>query len=124
MALGALAPDGAMWCIHGDPVAECDLCAPSARARRTDPAESHQAARRVTTSGAADRDRDLALGLVRHYPGHTVPELARRWAGPEEDVEALRQRLGRRMSELARAGLIERGFVVRDGCATWQPRYA
>ena len=100
-----------------------DLFSPDPRplARRTDPETSHVAAREAVASGKVDSDRKLALGAVRTWPGSTVPELARHLAGPNEDVEAVRQRLGRRVSELLRLGLIERG-AVRDGCHALHPR--
>lgn len=108
MALGALNEDG-------------DLFTP-ARARRTDPPESHQAAARITGDGLSDARR-TALNLVRLYPGRTVKELASfAVADFGGEHEAWRQRIGRRLSELNEAELIERGAEVRNGCATWRAR--
>lgn len=90
-------------------------------AHHADPVTSHVAAREAVASGKVESDRRLALGAVRTWPGCTVPELARHLAGPNDDVEAVRQKLGRRVSELLRLGLIERGSVVRDGCHTLHP---
>lgn len=90
-----------------------------ARARNTDPATSHEAAARITGDGLSDARR-LALNLVRLYPGRTTKELgaiaAQDFGG---EVEARRQQVGRRLSELHRDGLIQRG-PVRDGCHTWR----
>lgn len=99
-----------------------DLFSEPARARRTDPAESHAAAARITGDGLTD-GRRRALNLVKLYPGRTTKELgalaAMDFGG---EAEAWRQKIGRRLFELSAAGLIERGSVRRDGCATWHPR--
>ena len=109
MALSVLGPDADLFTVT------------PARARRSDPAESHAAAESITPHLSAERRR--ALNLVRLYPGRTTKELgALAAADYGGEAELWRQRIGRRLGELAEMGLIERGSVVRDGCATWHTR--
>jgi len=112
MALAVFGPDADLFTVT------------PARARRTDPAESHAAAARITGDGLTDARR-MALNLIRLNPGLTCPELAHRAlidGFMTCDLEQARQRIGRRLSELNAAGLIERCAEVRRGCATWRPR--
>lgn len=97
---------------------------------RTDPETSTEAAKNFTNSGSLGRDQRNVLNLVRLYPGKTVPELARivmavpmlmyAETAPVE-METVRQAIGRRMSELKRAGeIFARG--AKDGCQMWWPK--
>ena len=102
-------------------------------AHRADPPTSKAAAAALKADprrlGAL---QNAALNFVRLKPGATCPELAaiaRKWecmgaqidAKPHRDLEDHRQRIGRRLSELRRAGFIEaRG--ERNGCACWFPK--
>ena len=102
-------------------------------AHRADPPTSKAAARALKSDprrlGAL---QNAALNFVRLKPGATCPELAiiaREWEcmgapigrNTHPDLEWHRQRLGRRLSELRRAGFIEaRG--ERDGCQMWWPK--
>lgn len=95
---------------------------------RSDPPTSRQAAEKIQKSlGFHQR---AALALVTAHPGSTCKELARRcidsalrsdFSGSEVDgVEIVRQRIGRRLNELQRAGVIRREGE-RDGCSIWWP---
>jgi hypothetical protein len=102
-------------------------------AHRADPPTSKAAARALKADprrlGAL---QNAALNFVRLKPGATCPELAviaREWecmgaqidGKVHRDLEYHRQRIGRRLSELRRAGFIEaRG--ERMGCQTWWPK--
>ena len=86
------------------------------RFHRTDPPTSGEAALEHRLSGKLVKDQKFALALVRDHPGHTAPELAGLIGGGE----AARQRIGRRLSELAEHGKIhQRG--TRDRCSLWWP---
>lgn len=87
---------------------------------RTDPDTSRQAAESFLPHRA--RAQRYALALVRRHPGCTTKQLGVIAAGRDvegRDAEWWRQAIGRRLGELAREGLVERG-AVRDGCATWK----
>jgi hypothetical protein len=92
-------------------------------AGRTDPQTSRDAARlKLATLG---KDQALALALVRAYPGNSAKGLAAAAMDNDHgiwgvDFEAVRQRIGRRLNELEKAGLIRRDGV-RDGCSCWWP---
>lgn len=92
-----------------------------AYARRNDPDTSREAAEKAVESGLVLKDRALLLQLLLANPGSTIPELARilsREGGG--DMEACRQRLGRRTGDLVRFKLAHtRG--KRDGCQIWWP---
>ena len=77
---------------------------PPARARRTDPSTSHEAASR-NADGLA-KQTAFVLDLVRQYPGMTACELARRATIAGGDYTKMRYAISRRASELKRAGLI------------------
>ena len=74
-----------------------------ARARNTDPATSHAAARDVERSGGAAAQRARCLHIVKRCPGATAAEIA-------EMTGLERHAPSRRLPEL-RAG----GFVVNGG---------
>jgi hypothetical protein len=93
---------------------------------RTDPETSRKAAAAVLPRlGWHQR---LALAIVGAHPGSTCKELAAAAmdsaAGQDfgpGDLEAVRQRIGRRLNELEKAGLIYRDGE-RDGCSLWWPK--
>jgi len=98
---------------------------------RTDPPTSRQAARRVVEHLLVTNGQHLALEMVRTHLGSTAKELGhvlalelafedREGCGMVADVESCRQRIGRRLNELEKAGLIKREGV-RDGCSIWWP---
>jgi len=103
-------------------------------AHRDDPATSHAAADAKREARSLAMDQAEALAYVRSYPGRTCPELAKIAHAEDvqfdadngtsqasaQGVEWWRQKLGRRLSELARAGLIRRDGE-RDGCGVWWP---
>lgn len=84
----------------------------------TDPATSVKAAAKVISSGRLGADQRWVLDLVRGRPGSTCPELAK--AATYDVDEAVRQRIGRRLPELMRAGLVHREGE-RDGMSIWWP---
>lgn len=73
-----------------------------ARARRLDPKTSHDAARTVERSGAAQAQRDACLDEVRRGPGQTAAEIALA-------VGLERHAPSRRLPELRVAGLVRNG---------------
>ena len=97
---------------------------------KTDPETSRRAAVGLVQSGSLASDQGLALRLLREFPGRTTPELGVMAAGREEPpwdgdgrprrYEFWRQKLGRRLNELEKAGLIRREGA-RDGCSIWWP---
>ena len=94
-------------------------------AHHADPVTSHAAADAKRESRTLGEDQYLAYTLVSEYPGSTCIELARAYCerfAPEDrrGIEFHRQRVGRRLSELQRAGLIVRRGE-RDGCGVWWP---
>jgi len=68
-----------------------------ARARRTDPTPSHEAAREMTTSGAASAHRMLVWTAVNEHPGLTSHELAELPGMELDSVE-----INRRLSDLSK----------------------
>ena len=106
------------------------LLADLARARRTDPGTSHQAAEAVRRSGALRESQLVLLEAVRTHPGKTSTELGRLLDGtpcreiPREDhwwrIEA-----SRRLAELdgshVRRGEPRTCSVSRTAQATWYP---
>lgn len=71
-----------------------------------------------------------ALGLVREWPGRTCKTLANfaqlRARDDSKGIEWWRQRIGRRLSELERAGLVKSGASEVDSdtgrrAVTWWP---
>ncbi len=61
--------------------------------RKNDPATSHEAERRMTSTGARKRQQDMAAEAVQQYPGRPSSELAR--------LASLdRVMLGRRLGEI------------------------
>ena len=89
------------------------------RVGRTDPPTSARAARSVDL-GKAQR---LALAFVQRNPGATTKDLAASAMaafGGQNGIEWWRQRIGRRLNELEKAGVAYRSGE-RDGCALWWP---
>ena len=88
-------------------------------ARTTDPDSSHLAADKLEASGAAQRQRDDALALVKRWPGMSANELAR--LSQAKCASCARNMLSRRLAELRTEGLVEcmrsRGRELR-----WYPR--
>ena len=91
----------------------------------TDPQTSRDAAR--LAMGSLGNMQRWALELVQRYPGQTCKALATLairdgdFPGPfKTEHEYVRQRIGRRLNELEKAGLIRRDGV-RDGCSVWWP---
>lgn len=96
-------PTGNCWgcnapTFRGEP----HFCKPGASARSTDPASSHQAARRVTASGKADAHCQVCLEAVIAVPGRTSAEIAKA-TGLE------RHEAARRLSDLKARGLARQG---------------
>lgn len=88
-----------------------------ARARKTDPVTSHQAAREAETSGRAATHRAICLEKVKQNPGLTAAEIAAA-TGLERHVPS------RRLPELRAAGLVVNGearpcFVTGRDSMTW-----
>jgi len=85
----------------------------------------------MVVSGRLTRDQGRALHAIRAHPGLTAKELGyaeaarlsfedKSGTGMVADAEACRQRIGRRLNELEKAGLIRREGE-RDGCSVWWP---
>lgn len=90
-----------------------------ARARRSDPATSHEAARDVEWTGKAGSQRKACYEYVRRYPGATAAEIAKA-IGLERHVPS------RRLPELRDAGLIKNGAsrvcgIMARNSLTWLP---
>lgn len=71
-----------------------------ARARRTDPRTSHEAAREAEANGRAATHRAICLEEVRKNPGRTAAEIAAA-TGMERHVPS------RRLPELREAGFVK-----------------
>jgi hypothetical protein len=85
---------------------------------RRDPPTSRHAAEQIAPH--LGRHQEQVLDAVRFHPGSTAKELGYEMQNINEDAEHARQRCGRRLNELEKAGLIRRDGV-RDGCACWWP---
>ena len=90
-----------------------------ARARRTDPETSHEAAASVEAGGQAKSQRRLCMAAVVSSAGQTAAEIARR-------MELERHVPSRRLPELRDAGLVHNGEpricrVMRRRSMTWLP---
>lgn len=92
-----------------------------ARARRTDPATSHEAAERVESSGTAKAHQAIIAAAVKEHPGLTAGELP-------QHCGLLYEHVHKRLSEIERLGHIKRGptraCTVRRGnpvVLTWWP---
>ena len=70
-----------------------------ARARKSDPQTSHEAAKQVTDSGAASAQREQCLAAVKLAQGMTAAELTK-------IIGCERHMPSRRLPELRRAGLV------------------
>ena len=95
----------------------------TARARRSDPPTSHEAAYRVESSGVAARQAKQILEHLRHHPGLTSAELA------EASDYYDRYQTARRLPELQFAGLVDKGEIRVCGVSgkravTWWPTEA
>lgn len=77
-----------------------------ARARRTDPSTSHQAAFDVESTGSAESQRARCLEIVRKNPGLTAPEIA-------ELAHVDRYVASRRLPDLRELGHVRNGPVRR-----------
>lgn len=91
----------------------------TALARRSDPYSSHRAAFDVTASGVACSQSEWFLHAVRQHPGLTASELAE-LSGVYDRYQA-----NRRLADLCREGLVEKGDA-RPGLSgrlevTWAP---
>jgi CRP-like cAMP-binding protein len=86
----------------------------AARARRTDPASSHIAARTVERSGRAGQQRIRCGAAVLRNPGRTSQELC-------EITGIDRYELARRLPELREEGLIRNGEALRECRVTGRP---
>jgi predicted ArsR family transcriptional regulator len=90
-----------------------------AKARRTDPATSLEAAKDMEATGKAHDQRTLCLERVRRYPGETAAEIA-------SALRIERHIPSRRLPELREAGLVKNGSVRVCGVMgrkslTWIP---
>lgn len=88
-------------------------------ARRDDPSSSHQAARRMVTSGARDSHMLCVVAAIRRAPGHTSAELAK-LTGME------RHEVARRTADAEHDGLAYKGGqrtcdVSGRAAVTWWP---
>lgn len=91
---------------------------PLVRARKSDPATSHQAAKRVR--GKVAEIRRKVAAAVRRFPGSTAVELATK--APEVD----RYDYSRQLPMVEREGLIRRGKARKctirgTAMLTWEP---
>lgn len=75
-----------------------------AKSRRTDPATSREAAKRVTRSGNSASDRAAIIAVVKRRPGLTAGEIAAELGWGVDNV-----RVSRRTAELEDQGLIATG---------------
>lgn len=107
--------------LRPDPEAQSVQSFKAPASHADDPETSRDAALAKMRGGSLESDRAVALSLVRRFPGRTVKDLVAIHAGGlPSDFERERQRIGRRMSELADAGLIHaRG--KSEGCQCWWP---
>lgn len=101
--------------------AAADRQAIEARARRDDPASSHEAAERVNR-GKAKRHRERVLDLVYAHPGCTSKELTRFLSREDAEDGIDRVELGRRLPELEAAGEIHRTSEGREELRCWPGR--
>lgn len=83
-----------------------DFSTPPARARRTDPTTSRQAAARANVSGIASVQREKVFAMVCATPGLTSAELAERHT-------ADRTMVARRLPELRERELVAENRDVR-----------
>lgn len=93
-----------------------------ARARRTDPATSHEAAQLVEITGKAGSQRRLCYDEVFRNPGSTASEIA-------AALQIERIIPGKRLPELRDGGVIKTGSericrVRGTMCMTWWPAAA
>ena len=87
------------------------------RARRADPATSHEAAATIAASGELGRQQRVVLDGLRRWPGLTSLELAGR-------LRLDRYQVARRLPELEAGGLARKGAPRRVGSrpgVSWWP---
>jgi hypothetical protein len=108
-----------------------DLLADTPRARTSDPATSHTAARRIKDSGTLGRQQRAVLALVQAWPGHTSGELAMKYAVQDMSTRGwqhYRPMVARRLPELepvhVRKGAARTCAITGSSCVTWWPRQA
>jgi hypothetical protein len=103
---------------------QLDLLADTPRARRTDPATSRRAARRIKVSGRLGSQQAWILDIVTRNPGQTSAELAAVMGG--SDWSRYRPMIARRLPELApiwiRKGEARECRITGESCLTWWPR--
>lgn len=90
---------------------------PKARARKTDPQSSKDAAAQVEANNSAKHQREAVTDLVFIHPGKTSKELAEY----SEDMD--RHQVARRLPEAEEAGYIERRKKTGREL-TWWPKEA
>lgn len=100
----------------GNPILPGHICNPIAKARKTDPETSHEAARKVERKGKANAQRQKCEKQVRQYPGCTAAEYS----------ESLGFLAHKRLPELRQAGIIANGTdrkckVTGQMAMTWWP---
>jgi hypothetical protein len=93
--------------------------APLPASHRTDPPTSKEAARNFRDSGRLGLHQQIVLQAVREHPGSTHSELA-------EGTVLDWLQTARRLSELAKAGLVRQGEarpcrIKGSRCTTWWP---
>lgn len=91
-----------------------------AKARKADPATSHEAAKKVETAGRAGTQRLACLMEVFDHPGQTSAEIAKA-------LNFDRYTPSRRLPELRDAGMVESHTprecrVNGTNCMTWWPK--
>jgi len=89
------------------------------RTRRTDPVSSRLAAAELYHCGEYQRQKDMVLNALRGHDGSTSTELGA--------VIGMMEVPHRRLADLERAGLVERGLmrrceICRRICLTWWVR--
>ncbi len=90
-----------------------------ARARRTDPITSHEAAHEAEATGRAGAQREICMAEVMKHPGQTAAEIA-------VAVSLERHAPSRRLPELRDAGFVKNGRArmcrsTRRLSITWYP---
>ena len=94
------------------------------RSHNTDPPSSHRAEARCRASGAMGSHRAIVLALVRRRPGYTATNYARLLAGDGSISENAYERgcqIRKRLSDLRKAGLVERVSTPGADEVRWFP---
>lgn len=84
-----------------------------AKARRTDPQSSHDAAKRQDASGLTASHEALVLELVREFPGRTSKQLSEKTELDRHEVARRLSGLKNRKPSLVRADVPEGGGELR-----------